>query len=315
VDLDPLYCYQSIHGLTPPVALPPDGPPDPIYSHALPRLLDLFKAEGVRATFFVITQDLSHPAHRDALRRALAEGHELGSHTHHHPYNLPSLPEDAMRLEVADAHAALTALIGAPPVGFRAPGYNIDARTLALLEALGYRYDTSVFPCPPYYTAKASVMGLLRLLGRPSGSALVDWRTQFAPLTPYRPDRAAAWRAAPSAAEASRLVELPVCVLPGARLPLIGTSLIMLGPRLSAGAMRLAARTHALGLSLELHGIDAIDPDADPIPNPLRRRQPDLRYTWAHKARTFRAALGALRGHYAFGTCDALARSLSATTT
>jgi peptidoglycan-N-acetylglucosamine deacetylase len=313
VDLDPLYCYQSIHGLTPPAALPPDGPPDPIYSHALPRLLELFRASGVRATFFVITQDLSHPVHRDILRDALAQGHELGSHTHRHPYNLPQLSEAQLFDELDLAHAALTDLIGAPPVGFRAPGYNIDARTLSRLVDLGYRYDTSVFPCPPYYLAKASVMGLLWLLRRPSGSALIDWRTQLAPRSPYRPSASAAWRAATCPDDDAGLMELPVCVLPGTRLPLIGTSLIMMGPRLAAFAMGRAARAYRDLISLELHGIDAIDPSSDPIPDALRRRQPDLRYTWEHKEQTFRACFRALARSHDFAPCHVAARALALT--
>ena len=299
VDLDPLRCYTSIHGLS--LDADPDDA-DPIYTHALPRLLDLFAEHGVRATFFVIGADLSHEAHREGLRRALAEGHELASHTERHPYNLPALTPEALHAEISEVHERLRELQGEAPVGFRAPGYNIDARTLRLLEQLGYRYDSSVFPCPPYYAAKAAVMGLLWLQRRPSGSALIDVRTQWAPLRPYFPDQDAVYRRGRGARRSS-LVELPMCVLPGARLPLIGTSLILAGPRLSAAAVHAAARYHHDFLNLELHGIDATDADADPVDDTLRAHQPDLKRSIERKISSLSAAFTAASQYYDFGTC------------
>lgn len=305
VDLDPISCYRRIHGL------PAESGPDPVYAHALPRFLDLFDELGVRGTFFVIGQDLAEPAHAALLREAVERGHELANHTLEHPYNLPQLSPDECRRQIEGCHQALAA-IGVDCVGFRAPGYNIDPRTLHVLESLGYHYDSSIFPCPPYYLAKAAVMTAIRLRGGRSGSAMVQARTQLAPTRPYFPRRDAAHRPARAEHHAAPLVELPMCVLPAVRVPLIGTSLIMAGPRASAALVALAARHHREFLNLELHGIDLIDPEHDGIGDDLRRRQPDLRHGLEHKLATFRAAFSqAARRGYALETCRTAAEELS----
>ncbi len=47
-----------------------------------PRLADLLRARGARATFFVIGRDVER--HPDVLDRLKGEGHEIGNHTHDH---------------------------------------------------------------------------------------------------------------------------------------------------------------------------------------------------------------------------------------
>jgi peptidoglycan/xylan/chitin deacetylase (PgdA/CDA1 family)/glycosyltransferase involved in cell wall biosynthesis len=59
------------------VALTFDGGPDPVWT---PRLLELLKRNGARATFFLQgAQAARHPA---LVRRIRAEGHEIGSNTY-----------------------------------------------------------------------------------------------------------------------------------------------------------------------------------------------------------------------------------------
>ncbi|MEU0193065.1 glycosyltransferase [Streptomyces afghaniensis] len=59
------------------VALTFDGGPDPVWT---PRLLELLKRNGARATFFVYgAQAARHP---ELVRRIRAEGHEIGSNTY-----------------------------------------------------------------------------------------------------------------------------------------------------------------------------------------------------------------------------------------
>jgi len=82
-------------------------------------------------------------------------------------------------------------------------------------------------------------------------------------------------------------------VTPVARLPVIGTSLILapgwLRARLVAGALRAPL------FNLELHGIDLCDADADGVPAALVARQPDLRRPLAHKLAALDATLAAAR--------------------
>ena len=62
------------------VALTFDDGPDPNWT---PQVLDVLKAKGVPATFFVVGDNAL--TERGLLQRELAEGHEVGSHTYTHP--------------------------------------------------------------------------------------------------------------------------------------------------------------------------------------------------------------------------------------
>jgi hypothetical protein len=77
------------------------------------------------------------------------------------------------------------------------------------------------------------------------------------------------------------LVELPVAVTPYARVPAIGTSLLVAPAWLRARIVGAMARRAFW--NLELHGIDFADADQDGIPGELVERQPDLRIPIADK--------------------------------
>ncbi len=288
VDLDAIVCYHRIH------ALP--EPPDArarfaVLRRCLPRFAELFARHGARATFFVVGRDLEEDAEGRALLAQLArDGHELASHTHTHPYDFVRLGDARIAEEIDRAHAVIADCAGAPPVGFRAPGYEITAAVVAALNDRSYRYDSSAFPSPPYYGAKALVMAAMRLSRRPSGSVLGSPRVLLAPRLPYRPSLAAPYRRTTTG---DGLVELPISVTPFARLPVIGTSLVTapawLRRRLVAAALRESF------FNLELHGIDLADAAADEISPALIARQPDLRRSLAHKRAALDETLAAAR--------------------
>ncbi|MHB8919068.1 MAG: polysaccharide deacetylase family protein, partial [Desulfocucumaceae bacterium] len=52
-----------------------DDGPDPRYT---PRVLDVLKAAGVKACFFVVGEKARR--HPDIIRTIVSEGHEIGSH-------------------------------------------------------------------------------------------------------------------------------------------------------------------------------------------------------------------------------------------
>jgi peptidoglycan/xylan/chitin deacetylase (PgdA/CDA1 family) len=285
VDLDAIECYYRIHALGP----VPEGARTAILRRCLPRFAELFARAGVRATLFVVGRDVEEDAEGRARLGELGRaGHELGSHTHTHPYDLVRLGRARIEEEIDRAHAAVGACTGAAPRGFRAPGYEISAEVLEALVARNYRYDSSAFPSVPYYGAKAAVMASMRLRGRPSGSYLGSPRALAAPRGPYRPAAGAPYRRG-----ALPLVELPIAVTPLARLPVFGTSLVTapdwLRRRLVAAALRQPF------FNLELHGIDLADAEADEIPPALVARQPDLRRPLAHKLRALEATLAQAR--------------------
>jgi polysaccharide deacetylase family protein (PEP-CTERM system associated) len=129
--------------------------------HALPSrvefttdiTLDLLARHRITATFFVLGWVAErHPRLVDRIRSA---GHEIASHgwSHRRVYELD---EASFEAELARTNAALEAAGAPTPIGFRAPEWSINDRSLWALPVLarrGFRYDSSMTP--------------LRLLGNP----------------------------------------------------------------------------------------------------------------------------------------------------
>ena len=286
VDLDPLRCYYQIHGLGP----CPEELTEIVLDRALPRLLELFDRYQLKSTLFVVGSDAKAGSlSRARLQEAAQAGHELGNHSFSHPYDLARQPRSLIEREIADCHAVLRSLHpqGRPPLGFRAPGYELSPDLWDVVEAQGYRYDTSLMPCPPYYLAKLLAMGVIALRGQQSASVISKPQSQLGPTQPYRPDPQQPWRRGQAG-----MVELPVAVTPLLRLPVIGTFLL-LSPHLRS--LLLSGMERQPFFNLELHGIDLIDAETDGIPEALRQRQPDLRVPLAQKMAALSETLAFVR--------------------
>jgi hypothetical protein len=296
IDLDAIACYYRIHALGP----SPRELEHVILERALPRATQLFAARGIPVTWFVVGRDADadldaqRAANADRLR-ALPAHDELGNHSYSHPYELARLPAQQIDDEIGNCDRVLRAITKTAPRGFRAPGYDVSPAMLDALARRGYRYDSSIFPAPGYYAAKAAVMGVLAATGRPSGAVLANPKQLLAPAEPYRPAMTAPWRKGQAP-----LVELPVAVTPWARLPAIGTTLIVAPAPLRDRLLR-AMITREL-FNFELHGIDFADADKDGIPGELVARQPDLRVPIAEKLGRLEAILDELALHWSFRT-------------
>nr|MDQ3369501.1 polysaccharide deacetylase [Myxococcota bacterium] len=112
---------------------------------------------------------------------------------------------------------------------------------------------------------------------------------------PYRPSMTAPWRRGQAP-----LVELPVAVTPWARLPAIGTSLIV-APE-AVRSRLVAAMAGREFFNFELHGIDFADAERDGIPGELVARQPDLRIAIAAKLERLERLLDELAKTWTFAT-------------
>jgi peptidoglycan-N-acetylglucosamine deacetylase len=290
VDLDELASYHEIHGLED----QPGADSRAIWTVAVPRLLDLFARLEVPATFFVVGRSLDAEIGMPALQDIAGAGHEVANHSFNHYYDLLRRGPAQRRDEVIRAAEAIEAATGSRPRGFRAPGYNIDDEMLELLGDLGYAYDSSVFPCPPYYLAKAAALMAIRTRGRQSKSLLGPKETLLAPTEPYRASESFWRRKRPGFLKKQKprgLIELPIAVVPGVRTPFIGTTITLAGPR-AASVMALAlSRRRFIGL--ELHGIDLMDAD-DQDTAPLIEHQPDLRVSLERKVASLEAAITTL---------------------
>lgn len=271
VDLDPIGCYTAIHGLAPPA----EALRHVVLERALPRFLDLFARYKVRATFFVVGSDLEVAGNRALLAEAVAAGHELGNHSHTHPYDLARRERAAILQDVRACHEALRSLLGVVPRGFRSPGYDMSVCLLDVLQEIGYRYDSSLLPSWPYYVAKLGVLAAMALRGRTSRAVLTSPAALLCPPLPYRPDPQR-----PHRRGQATLVELPVATTPGMRLPAIGTTLV-LSERLRLHVLEaMQARPF---FNLEMHGMDLLGAQQDHLPADLVRRQPDLQVPLAAK--------------------------------
>ncbi|MDO8209933.1 polysaccharide deacetylase family protein [Conexibacter sp. CPCC 206217] len=96
--------------------------------------LDVLKQKGVKATFFMIGQQVAPNA--SIARRVLAEGHEIGDHTWSHP-NVSAGGAFASGQITSTANAIQTAT-GFRPCAFRAPGGAISGSLTSLARGLGF---------------------------------------------------------------------------------------------------------------------------------------------------------------------------------
>lgn len=122
---------------------------DKLFESGFLNALRFFQQEGVKATFFVIAEDLRNEQKYELLKEAIAQGHEMASHTFTHQ-NLTKLNKEQKRYELFQSKEILLKKLGVTVQGFRAPGFFIDRETLELLNEAGYIYDSSLFPNEKY---------------------------------------------------------------------------------------------------------------------------------------------------------------------
>lgn len=229
---------------------------DPVWEQGVPAFQRLFAQLGLAASFFVVGRDLEVAAKREAARALADAGHEIANHSWSHTIGITRLPARKLFEEVARTHAAICSAGLPTPVGFRAPGYDVDERVHAALRRLGYRYDASMLP--------TRVAPLLRLADAWLARRWRPGRRQFgclaharAPRVPYFPQREAIHRRDP-APRTSGLLELPVATIGPWRLPLTASLIFALGADRVIERLRhdLYRRRPILFL---LHGIDLVD--------------------------------------------------------
>lgn len=100
---------------SPVVAMTFDDGPHPTHT---PRLLDMLRERGIRATFYLIgNRVVQYPS---ITRRIAEEGHEIGNHSWSHPF-LDRLSDGATLREIDQTTSAIFQVTGRPPVTFRPP--------------------------------------------------------------------------------------------------------------------------------------------------------------------------------------------------
>jgi len=280
IDLDEVPRYAAIHGIEGSLGEAEHA----VYDHCVPRLAAWLEREAIPATFFAIGEDLERPQNRETIASLHQTGHEIGNHSYHHHYDLVRRSETVIADEVERGAAMITDACGERPSGFRAPGYTVSDALFRILETAGVLYDSSVFPCPSYYAAKATVVTSLRLRRRATASILDTPSVLRAPRRPYRVGRPY-WR------RGDGLLELPIGVT-RLQLPYIGTSLVLGGPRVAASLTKQMLDRELI--NLELHGFDAADAESDSL-HALVPHRADLKRRAAEKLLALSAAVRVMR--------------------
>ncbi len=270
IDLDSISCYRRIYGLE------DKFDDNMIYEVGLERFVELMDTAGLRGTLFVVGSDLDSGDNRRVLRSLAREGFEIANHTMNHDYRLTRLSPEQIKREVGEAKLKLESATGQQVVGFRAPGYNMNDTLAKAIFDTGHRYDTSVFPCLPYYGAKALVLSGMAVTGKKSNSILGGPQVLAAPTKPYRMGRHY-WRRGKGP-----LWELPISVTPGMRLPFLGSFITLWGEKHFNSYWRMMRHASPV-LVLEMHGMDFIDGEWDGLDKELLNTQPDIKVPWNKK--------------------------------
>lgn len=243
IDFESLYHYSETLGLN-----HPDRDRD--YERIVDRFLDLFAETGVRATFFMVGDDIRlKKLTPDVLKRMVAAGHELANHTMTHPHNLSRLPRARKEEEIVGASRLIESITGQRVVGFRAPCLDVDEEIVDLLEQHGYWYESSVLPFYLKQVQEFAYGIICKGRFRSTGA----WQNSFAPGTPYVPEQGKLHRRGTRS-----ITEVPIATVPIIRFPFYSTIHFALG-RASFDASYALVRRGRSQFTYELHSIDLAD--------------------------------------------------------
>ncbi|MCK0099441.1 DUF3473 domain-containing protein [Qipengyuania sp. S6317L1] len=110
------------------------------------EILALFGEAGVRATFFTLGWIAER--YPQSIRRIAEAGHEIASHGYDHA-RVFTLDPGKFAEDIRKTREILEDATGQPVIGYRAPSFSIDPRSLWALDVLaeqGYKYSSSVAP-------------------------------------------------------------------------------------------------------------------------------------------------------------------------
>jgi peptidoglycan-N-acetylglucosamine deacetylase len=126
--------FNSVHVDGPYIAMTFDDGPSATLT---PKLLDLLAAHHIKATFFVIGENVAE--HPEIVARAAREGHEIGNHSWSHP-NFGKMSDPAVRSQLQRTDDAIKNATGERPTLMRPPYGSITAREKRWIhDEFGYR--------------------------------------------------------------------------------------------------------------------------------------------------------------------------------
>ncbi len=179
---------------------------------------------GIRATLFMVGNDFKQPSNHAAIRAMAARGHEIANHTMTHPQGFRQLTPEEKEAEIAGMEEICEQVTGSRPKGFRSPGWNINDEALPILRSRDYLYDSSVFPSSLMPLFKAAHWYTMRSRRGGERTTMGDWKYMLAPTVPYRTGASCLSRPGEGG-----VMEIPITMCPGLRLPFFATFLLLTG--------------------------------------------------------------------------------------
>lgn len=119
--------YSSVNTPRRVIALTFDDGPHP---ELTPKLLDILRQNGVRATFFVVGRNVE--AYPEIARRIVAEGHEIANHSWSHTA-FTKIGAASLQREVESTNDIIERVTGRRPTKIRPPYGAINPRVRAFL--------------------------------------------------------------------------------------------------------------------------------------------------------------------------------------
>jgi peptidoglycan-N-acetylglucosamine deacetylase len=119
---EPGITFNSVHVDGPYIAMTFDDGPSATLT---PKLLDLLAAHHIKATFFVIGENVAE--HPEIIARAAREGHEIANHSWSHP-NFGKMSDESVRRQLQQTDDAIKNATGKRPTLLRPPYGSITAR-------------------------------------------------------------------------------------------------------------------------------------------------------------------------------------------
>ncbi len=204
-ELEPYYAESTVYLTF------DDGPDDKV----TPQILDILKAENVKATFYVCGNMVE--TYPNVLKRIFNEGHAIGNHSYNHRYDQIYASPWSFMEQIIQTDTAIKNVIGVRPFIIRAPGgiSNFTANYWSMIEECGYvEHDWNALTedaTPSKPNASMQVNNVLKYLGdNPPRSVIIlmhsnsdkvetvkalpeiihflrDWGYKFGVVTPMTP--------------------------------------------------------------------------------------------------------------------------------
>ena len=136
------------------------------------EVLEFLDAHQIKGTFFIL--GVIAEEQPDVVRRIADQGHEIASHSYEH-LRLYSMNPGAAREAIFRSKHVLEDVAGQRVIGFRAPDFSINYKTLGILDTIreaGFEYDSSLVPVSGHdvYGIKDAIPEIHKL-----GNGLIEW--------------------------------------------------------------------------------------------------------------------------------------------